>query len=198
MSTGSGVVHSEMPLADAKEGLHGFQIWINMPAKHKMRPPIYQDTSQQANPRLDNEHGASLVALAGSWGFINQPHKITSAIQGLAGQGAIADLTLTAYGHGTLSLAEHQTVCVYVYAGELNYIDSQGLRETAGAGQLLVLDAQEVCCFQTEATGAGLLILAGKPINEKIVQMGPFVMNTRAEIEQAVRDYQQGHFGQIV
>ena len=122
---------------------------------------------------------------------------MTSTIQGLAGHGAIADLTLTEYGHGTLNLAEHQTVCVYVYQGELNYIDAQGLRETARAGQFLALDALEVCHFQTEATGAGLLILAGKPINEKIVHMGPFVMNTQAEIEQAVRDYQQGHFGQI-
>jgi redox-sensitive bicupin YhaK (pirin superfamily) len=197
MSTGSGVLHSEMPLADAKEGLHGFQIWINMPAKHKMRPPIYQDSSKQTNPRINNEHGATLVALAGSWGFNHEPHKITSTLQGLAGHGAIADLTLTEYGHCTLNLAEHQTVCAYVYQGELNYIDAQGLRETAGTGQFLVLNALEVCHFQTEATGAGLLILAGKPINEKIVHMGPFVMNTQAEIEQAVRDYQQGHFGQI-
>ncbi|MEH6464905.1 MAG: pirin family protein [Shewanella psychromarinicola] len=197
MSTGSGVVHSEMPLADAKKGLHGFQIWLNMPAKHKMRPPIYQDTSKQANPCIDNEHGAKLVALAGNWGFNHDPHEISSSIQGLAGHGAIADLTLAGYGHGTLNLAEYQTVCAYVYQGELNYVDAQGLRETARAGQFLVLDPHDVSHFQTESTGAGLLLLAGKPINEEIVYMGPFVMNSQAEIEQAVLDYQQGLFEQI-
>jgi redox-sensitive bicupin YhaK (pirin superfamily) len=197
MSTGSGVVHSEMPLADTKEGLHGFQIWLNMPAKHKMRPPIYQDTSKQANPCIDNEHGANLVALAGSWGFNHDPHEISSSIQGLAGHGAIADLTLAEYGHGTLNLAEYQTVCAYVYQGELNYVDAQGLRETARSGQLLVLDPHDVSHFQTKSTGAGLLLLAGKPINEEIVHMGPFVMNSQAEIEQAVHDYQQGRFEQI-
>ncbi|PKG80513.1 pirin family protein [Shewanella sp. Actino-trap-3] len=196
MSTGSGVVHSEMPLADAKKGLHGFQIWLNMPAKHKMRPPIYQDTSKQANPCIDNEHGAKLVALAGNWGFNHDPHEISSSIQGLAGHGAIADLTLAGYGHGTLNLAEYQMVCAYVYQGELNYVDAQGLRETARAGQFLVLDPHDVSHFQTESTGAGLLLLAGKPINEEIVYMGPFVMNSQAEIEQAVHDYQQGRFEQ--
>ncbi|GGP96965.1 pirin family protein [Shewanella ulleungensis] len=198
MSTGRGVVHSEMPLADAKEGLHGFQIWLNMPAKDKMRAPIYQDSLNQHKPQVSNEHGATLFALAGAWGFNHNPVDIHAAIDGLAGNGAIADLTLKPYGHGTLNLERFKTVCVYIYQGELHYIDKQGLRETAGAGQFAVLDALDVCHFQAEDKGAGLLILAGNPINESIVQMGPFVMNTQAEIDQAVRNYQQGLFGQII
>ena len=198
MSTGSGVVHSELPLADAKEGLHGFQIWLNMPAKHKMRPAIYQDSTEQPNPSIDNEHGATLKALAGKWGFMNDPQTLTATIQGLAGNGAIADLTLENDGHATHNLAAHDVVCAYIYRGALHYVDPQGLRTVAVAGQLLMLDPQEVSHFQAESTGAGLLILAGAPINEKIVHMGPFVMNTQAEIEQAVRDYQQGDFGKIV
>jgi len=197
MSTGSGIVHSEMPLADAKEGLHGFQIWLNMPAKDKMRPAIYQDTSEQANPSMENEHGANLKALAGNWGFSYNPLMLSATIQGLAGHGAIADLTLAEYGFATLNLAGHQTVCAYIYSGELHYVNAQGLREIAGAGQMLVLDPHDISHFQTEATGAGLLLLVGNPINEAIVQMGPFVMNTQAEIDQAVRDYQQGRFGKI-
>ncbi|MGI2171199.1 pirin family protein [Shewanella sp. MF05960] len=198
MSTGSGVVHSEMPLADAKEGLHGFQIWLNMPAKDKMRTPIYQDSLNQHKPQLNNEHGATLLALAGAWGFNHNPLAINAAIEGLAGNGAIADLTLQPHGHGTLNLERFKTVCVYIYQGDLHYIDGQGLRESATAGEFVVLDALEVCHFQAEDKGVGLLILAGNPINEAIVQMGPFVMNTQAEIDQAVRDYQQGLFGQIV
>jgi redox-sensitive bicupin YhaK (pirin superfamily) len=198
MSTGSGVVHSEMPLADAKDGLHGFQIWINMPAKDKMRPAIYQDTTEQASPSIDNEHGANLKALAGHWRFNHNPIELIATIQALAGDGAIADLTLAEFGHATLNLAEYQTVCAYIYSGELHYVDAQGLRETAGAGQMLLLDPDDISHFQTEAKGAGLLLLAGNPINEAIVQLGPFVMNTQAEIDQAVCDYQQGRFGQIV
>ncbi|WP_445772801.1 pirin family protein [Shewanella sp.] len=197
MSTGRGVVHSEMPLADAKEGLHGFQIWLNMPAKDKMRAPIYQDSCDKANPKIVNEHGATLHALAGSWGFNHNPDEITATIEKLAGNGAIADVSLAPDGHGIVNLERFHTVCVYLYQGELHYVDAQGLRESAGAGQLLVLDALELCYFQAESNGAGLLILAGNPINESIVQMGPFVMNTQAEIDQAVRDYQQGLFGQI-
>ncbi|GGB57157.1 pirin family protein [Shewanella inventionis] len=198
MSTGRGVVHSEMPLADATEGLHGFQIWLNMPAKDKMRAPIYQDSCNQDKPQLNNDHGATLIALAGSWGFNHNPLSITAAIEGLAGQGSIADLILTHHAHGTLDVKRFNTLCVYIYQGELHYLDAQGLRETAGVGQLLLLDTHEICHFQAEVNGAGLLILAGNPINESIVQMGPFVMNTQAEIDQAVRDYQQGLFGQIV
>lgn len=197
MSTGSGMVHSEMPLTATKEGLHGLQIWLNMPAKHKMRPPIYQQASMEVNPRIDNQHGATLVALAGSWGFKHQPHKISAIIQHLAGNAAVADLILSEYGHGILNLADYQTVCAYIYYGELHYTDAHGLRETAGAGQLLLLDPQDICHFQTEVNGAGLLILAGKPINETIVNMGPIVMNTQTEIEQALFDYQHGRFGQI-
>ncbi|MCT8985403.1 pirin family protein [Shewanella sp. KJ10-1] len=69
MSTGRGVVHSEMPLAGAHDGLHGFQIWLNMPAKDKMRPPIYQDSTHRNKPQQSNDHGATLNALAGHWRF---------------------------------------------------------------------------------------------------------------------------------
>ena len=198
ISTGSGMVYSEMPLTASKEELHGFQIWLNMPAKHKMRHPIYQQASMQANPRINNHHGATLVALAGSWGFKYQPYEISSCIQHLAGNAAIADLILSEYGHGMLNLAGYQTVCAYIYYGELHYTDAHGLRETAGVGQLLVIDPHDISHFQTEGNGAGLLILAGKPINETIVHMGPIVMNTQAEIKQAVSDYQHGRFGDIV
>ncbi|MDD8061243.1 pirin family protein [Shewanella metallivivens] len=197
MSTGRGVVHSEIPLADAHDGLHGFQIWLNMPAKDKMRAPIYQDSTHRNNPQQSNEHGATLIALAGHWRYNHSLVGIDGPIQGLAGDGAIADLMLNEHGYGTLNLEHYHTAFVYIYQGEIHYVDEQGLRETSGEGVLLLLDAVELCHFQAEACGAGLLVFAGNPINESIVQMGPFVMNTQAEIDQAVQDYQQGLFGQI-
>ncbi|WP_144210995.1 pirin family protein [Shewanella donghaensis] len=201
MSTGSGVIHSEMPLADAEDGLHGFQIWLNMPAKDKMRPAIYQDTSEKPNPIGVNQHGATLKALAGKWQFAetaknNEP--LISTIQGLSGNGAIADLMLDANGYASIDLARHEVVHIYIYQGVLEYKNADGELLNAKAGELLVLSAELSHFTNPNDDETGLLLLAGSPINEKIVHMGPFVMNTQAEIDQAVDDYQQGRFGKII
>ncbi|MEZ9370684.1 pirin family protein [Shewanella sp. 10N.286.51.B2] len=203
MSTGSGVIHSEMPLADAEDGLHGFQIWLNMPAKDKMRSAIYQDTSAKPNPTGTNQDGAQLKALAGQWQFAgndrdNDVEVLVSSIQGLAGNGAIADLTLAANGHASIDLSSHEVVHAYIYQGELEYIAANGDLMTASAGQLLLLSAELSHFNNAISAETGLLLLAGSPINEKIVHMGPFVMNSQAEIDQAVDDYQQGRFGKII
>ncbi|WP_153916186.1 pirin family protein [Shewanella sp. TC10] len=198
MSTGSGVVHSEMPLADANEGLHGFQIWLNMPAKDKMRPAIYQDTTDTPNPVVSNDSGAHLKALAGDWQFTNSEKVIKASIQGLAGNGAIADLMLDEGGEARIDLSAHQSVSVFIYQGELEYLDASGLRAQAKQGQLLVIEPQLNTLIKAGHEDTGILLLAGSPINEKIVHMGPFVMNSQAEINQAIDDYQQGRFGEIV
>lgn len=204
MSTGFGVVHSEMPLADAVNGLHGFQIWVNMPAKDKLRPAKYQDTAGSASVEATNNTGASLKALAGDWGFKDQP-LISAAIQGLAGEAAIADLSLAPNAEATLDLSKHEFVALYLYQGDLYKSDSSKGENSHWSsasnqhhqGEFLVLDSQTVLQLKADERGAGMLLFAGKPIREKIVQMGPFVMNTQAEIQQAIRDYQEGRFGQI-
>jgi hypothetical protein len=204
MSTGFGVVHSEMPLADAVDGLHGFQIWVNMPAKDKLRPAKYQDTAGSASVEVANDTGASLKALAGDWGFKDQP-LISAAIQGLAGEAAIADLSLSPNAEATLDLSQHEFVALYLYQGDLYKSDSSKGEDSQWSsasnqhhqGEFLVLDSQSVLKLKADERGAGMLLFAGKPIREKIVQMGPFVMNTQAEIQQAIRDYQDGRFGQI-
>lgn len=204
MSTGFGVVHSEMPLADAVDGLHGFQIWVNMPAKDKLRPAKYQDTAGSASVEATNDTGATLKALAGDWGFKDQP-LISATIQGLAGEAAIADLSLAPNAEATLDLSQHEFVALYLYQGDLYKSDlnigkdswSVSEDKSYHEGEFLVLDSQSVLKLKADDRGAGMLLFAGKPIREKIVQMGPFVMNTQAEIQQAIRDYQEGRFGQI-
>ncbi|SUI85908.1 Quercetin 2,3-dioxygenase [Shewanella putrefaciens] len=204
MSTGFGVVHSEMPLADAVDGLHGFQIWVNMPAKDKLRPAKYQDTAGSVSVEATNDTGATLKALAGDWGFKDQPI-ISAAIQGLAGEAAIADLSLAPNAEATLDLSQHEFVALYLYQGGLYKSDSSKGEDSHWSsasnqhhqGEFLVLDSQSVLKLKANERGAGMLLFAGKPIREKIVQMGPFVMNTQAEIQQAIRDYQEGRFGQI-
>lgn len=186
MSTGYGVVHSEMPVADMHEGMHGFQIWLNMPAKDKLRPARYQDSTSL--PILTNETGASLKLLAGQWTF--DETTASSPLADLAGNGAIADLTLENNGQAQLDLSDAEQVLVYVHTGSFATPD-------LGAGQMAVVDTQQGLAITASKHGAGALILTGNKIAEKIVHMGPFVMNTEQEIRQAISDYQNGKFGEI-
>ncbi|ACJ30703.1 Pirin [Shewanella piezotolerans WP3] len=189
MSTGSGVIHSEMPLADTDTGLHGFQIWLNMPASEKMRPARYQDTTTTPIPEYKNTTGAQLRALAGNWQFAGQ--SLAGPIEELAGSAAIADISIEANGSAELALKQ-SFVGIYLYSGELI---AQGKRYSAQ--QLLLLDSSKAVNLVTSNTGAGMLLLTGTPIKEEIVHMGPFVMNSQAEIRQAIDDYQSGRFGNI-
>ncbi|TKB48685.1 pirin family protein [Ferrimonas sediminicola] len=184
MSTGFGVVHSEMPVAGAG-GMHGFQIWVNMPAKEKLRPARYQDSVATGIPEIRGGDGALLRILAGSWAMAGQ--QADSPIGDLAGQASVADLRLQPGARATLDRRHQQRLFLYVYAGRIN-----GYRQ----GKLLLADPATPLDLGSEE-GGGALIFSGNPIGEKIVHMGPFVMNSEAEIRQAVEDYQAGKFGTI-
>ncbi len=186
MSTGYGVIHSEMPMTDENDSMHGFQIWLNMPAKDKLRVARYQDSSSL--PDIKNQTGACLKLLAGQWTFAGKT--ASSPLIGLTASAALADLTLDSLGSATLDLSEAEQVLVYVHTGSFS---SPYLK----TGELAIVDAQQTLAITAGKQGAGGLILVGNKINEKIVHMGPFVMNTEREIRQAVSDYQQGLFGSI-
>jgi len=188
MSTGYGVIHSEMPVADAQYGMHGFQIWLNMPAKDKLRPSRYQDSSEKGLPILSNNNGASLTLLAGEWSL--EGETASSPLTGLSSNGAIADLRLAKDAQVSFDLSTYQQVLVYMHSGALT-------NPSISAGQMAIVDAQKVLNLNGSEQGAGLLILTGNKIKEKIVHMGPFVMNTQEEIQQAISDYQNGKFGKI-
>ncbi|MCG7536614.1 pirin family protein [Pseudoalteromonas sp. OOF1S-7] len=188
MSTGRGVIHSEMPLSDAEQGMHGFQIWLNMPAKDKMRAPRYQDTTEHKAPVIITDSGAELKALAGSWQLDGQT--IQSPLNDLAGHGAIADVTLPPEQQITLDMSGYGKVLIYIHSGTL--ADTR-----LSATYQLELDPAHPVTLQSGVQGAGVLVLAGQPIGEKIAHMGPFVMNTQEELQQAVRDYHAGKFGSI-
>jgi redox-sensitive bicupin YhaK (pirin superfamily) len=186
MSTGYGVIHSEMPVTDEQGGMHGFQIWLNMPAKDKLRPARYQDSTSL--PVLENNIGASLKLLAGKWEFAGIT--ASSPLTGLAGNGAIADLTLDSNSQADFDLSSAEQVLVYVHTGAI-------ATPNVNTGQMAIVDAQQALTMVASEDGAGVLIFTGNKINEKIVHMGPFVMNTEQEITQAINDYRSGKFGQI-
>ncbi|BDX06529.1 pirin family protein [Planctobacterium marinum] len=185
MSTGFGVVHSEMPLADANEGMHGFQIWLNMPASEKLRPAQYQDSTEKPVAEYNLPQGKVRV-LAGEFQLHGQ-HCVGN-LNGLAGNGAIADLQLQANVMVSLDAQQEGFLGAYIYKGSV-----WGAKE----GEFVILNAEQVNTLETNNDGAGILLFKGQPIKEKIAHMGPFVMNTQEELQQAVRDYQSGKFGEL-
>lgn len=186
MSTGSGVLHSEMPLADAQLGMHGFQIWLNMPAKDKMRDSRYADSTAAPLPTIQNKTGVTLKALAGRWNFAL--HQLVSPLNDLSTGAALADLTFEPHATANISLGEFETVAIYIHTGSVQGYD---------AGHLLLVDPQHDLALKADQNGAGILILSGRKINEPVAHLGPFVMNTQDELKQAIRDYQNGFFGKI-
>lgn len=185
MSTGFGVVHSEMPLADANEGMHGFQIWLNMPASEKLRPAQYQDSTEKPVAEYTLPQGKVRI-LAGEFQLHGQ-HCVGN-LNGIAGNGAIADLQLQANVMLNIDAAQAGFLGAYIYKGSV-----WGVKE----GEFAILNAEQVNTLETNNEGAGILLFKGEPIKEKIAHMGPFVMNTQEELQQAVRDYQSGKFGEL-
>jgi quercetin 2,3-dioxygenase len=182
MTAGHGIIHSEMP--QQTEGrLRGFQLWINLPAAEKMKPAAYRDIPASAIPRLPLAEDGEVRIIAGTFA------ETTGPIHGLSTDPLFLDVRLAAGQVAEIPTAPGFHAFVYLYGGTLDV----GMREEAlpqrAAGLLSDGDAIRLVAG---TDGASALVLAGKPIGEPIVQHGPFVMNTREEIEQALADYRDG------
>ncbi|MEQ6916837.1 pirin family protein [Halomonas aquatica] len=182
MHTGRGIIHSEMPLTD-HDGLHAFQLWLNLAAKDKLSQATYRDVRADEMPELQGSN-ASLVALGGWWQSL-AGESVDGPLDSLAGQGAIAHARLDAGGEFSLA-TRATTLLVYVFAGS---VDIAGTR--VAKGQLARLGAGEELSLNS-TDGAQALLLAGEPHGEPIAHYGPFVMNQQTELEQALRDYRDG------
>lgn len=182
MHTGRGIIHSEMPLTDS-QGLHAFQLWLNLPARDKLSPATYRDVRAAEMPRLAGQ-GAELIALGGRWQNTGGEH-VAGPLNALAGDGAVAHVRLEPSGELTLE-TDAPTLLVYVFDGSLTVGETtvpRGQLARLGGGEQLVLGS---------AAGGQALLLAGQPHREPIAHYGPFVMNEHAELEQALRDYRDG------
>ncbi len=182
MHTGRGIIHSEMPLTDS-QGLQGFQLWLNLAASEKMSAPDYRDVRSDEMPRLTAD-GAELIALGGRW-ELGSGETAEGPLSALAGQAGVAHVRLAAGGGLELENAA-PTLLAYVFEGELQVGDDRvpaGHLARLGDGERLAL---------TSAAGGQALLLFGTPHREPIAHYGPFVMNSQAELEQALRDYRDG------
>ena len=185
MSAGRGVIHSEMPAREMQQ-LHGFQLWINIPAKDKMQPPKYRDVSSTEIPLHTRDDGVQIRVIAGHWQIAGD--NVQGPLTDLAAHAGYLDIELPAGRSLILPTPAEQNVVAFVYQGQLQ---SQPLAPEKsllvfGKGEQLTLNAQ---------SDTKLLLLSGNTIGEKIVHYGPFVMNSVEEIEQAIQDYNAGRFG---
>lgn len=176
MKAASGVIHSEMP--QQTNGLmRGFQLWINLPARDKMSDPAYQEFSSAAIPEVALDAGRVRV-LAGEFGGVR------GVIEDSATDVLYLDVTLAAAARFSLPLSETHNAFVYVFEGAAR-LAGQELQTHS----LAVLGAGDAVEIAAGEEGARFILVAGRPIGEPVVQYGPFVMNTREEIEQAYADY---------
>lgn len=187
MTAGRGIIHSEMPQQDSGR-MRGFQLWINLPAREKMQPPKYQDIAPTAIPTVELANGGSVRVLAGT-AELDGNH-VAGPIQGLSTAPLFLDVRLPANGYFQLHLNADHHAFVYPYEAGLEVGPAHELRTVPPQTAGLLSDGDMVEIRAPAATA--FLLLAGCPLHEPIVQYGPFVMNTRAEIEQAIADYNNG------
>ena len=191
MTAGAGIVHSEMPSDRIREKggrVHGFQIWVNLPAKLKMTRPRYQEVSAGKIPEAKSADGRARVRVIA--GEALGTHAVIDTHIPIVYQ----DWTVEPGADVTVALSREQQAMAYVFQGAV-LVGNEG--KEIRDGQLALLGPGDAVRFRGASGGARLLLLAGVPIAEPVARYGPFVMNTQEEIVQAVRDYQSGRMGEI-
>ncbi len=181
MTAGAGLIHSEMPEQSDGE-MRGFQLWVNLPATHKMIAPRYQDIAPEQIPVLTPAAGASVRLIAGEVFGARGP------VQGILTQPLFVDIALAASATLTLTLPAAHTAFVHAFEGAGVQVGDTWL----AAQELGVLGAGEQIELRAADAPTRLILVAAAPLHEPVARYGPFVMNTRAQIEQAVTDFRNG------
>ena len=188
MTAARGIVHSEMP--QQTEGrMRGFQLWLNLPSKEKMKPPAYRDISSREIPVVHLENGVNVKVIAGR--FEHPEGNVTGPMQGLSTDPRYFDVHFPAGAVFEITVPVTHNVFMYAYEHDAKVGEEATVLPRGSAGLLSGGDRVRVAAGDA---GARVLLLAGKPIREPVVQYGPFVMNSREEIEQAIADFQGGRF----
>ncbi len=182
MTAGRGIIHSEMP--EQEDGvMEGFQLWLNLPAHSKMAAPWYRDFTSADIPDYVTAQGVSVRVIAG------MSNGVAGAMQRDETEPLYLDIGLPAGSSFSASFSAAYNAFVYVYRGSVTIGD-----KTLAEGRMGILanpaDADGVTLAAT--ADAQLILVAGKPLGEPIVQYGPFVMNTQEEVYQAINDFREG------
>ena len=186
MTAGRGIVHSEMP--EQENGLlEGFQLWVNLPAAHKMDHPGYQEYPADQIPVESREGGVEIRVIAG----VTSQGTRGPVVQPLT-EPLYLDVRVPAGGEFTERLPDTHNAFVYVIQGPVTASDADGRMVHLVRDDLGVLARGDVVRVEAGNDATRFLVVAGRPLNEPVARGGPFVMNTRDEIQQAFEDYNQG------
>ena len=186
MTAGRGVIHSEIP--QQEEGvMEGFQLWLNLHSSEKMTKPWYKDFQDVDLPKLVTGDGVAVTVIAGA------SHGVAGAVTRSITEPLYLDIHLPAGTRFAQPVPPGHNAFVYVYRGD---VDIAGKRVPAKRMAILANDAQADGVIIEAAADAKLLLIAGRPLREPIAQYGPFVMNTEAEIYQALSDFREGKLGE--
>lgn len=188
MTAASGVIHSEIP--EQEDGdMEGFQLWLNLPAKDKMRDPWYKDFQKADLPQFMTDSGANVTVIAG------ESHGIQGAVTREVTEPTYLDIHLPAGSRFSHVIPADHNAFVFVYRGSARISDQQiPVKTMAILKNVANTDGVIIEADTTQDTK--VILITGRPLNEPIVQYGPFVMNTQQQIIEAVNDFQQGRFGE--
>jgi redox-sensitive bicupin YhaK (pirin superfamily) len=207
MTAGSGILHQEMPRGDANGRMHGFHLWANLPAAHKMTAPRYQDIPSVAIPEVTEDDGTRARIICGEfWGK-------QGPVNGVATESSVAaryvDISIPPFKRKRIQVETTRNAFAYVFAGSGTFRDAsdpQAVLTESGADpnapavydaknhSLVLFDRGDEIVVQAGPEGIRFLLVSGKPLEEPVAWYGPIVMNTQAELRQAVSELQTGKF----
>jgi redox-sensitive bicupin YhaK (pirin superfamily) len=204
MTAGRGILHQEMPKGDAKGRMHGFQLWANLPSSLKMTAPRYQDVKAADIPEVVDDDGTRLRVVVGEfWGK-------RGPVEGVAADPRYLDIFVPPGKRKTFKVEVDRHAFAYIFEGSGSFrsasepfgvlteksVDGQEmhLREQTGNRSLVVFDSGDEVTVQAGEQGIRFLLVSGKPLKEPVAWYGPIVMNTQAELNQAVSELRAGTF----
>jgi redox-sensitive bicupin YhaK (pirin superfamily) len=204
MTAGRGIMHQEMPAGDTSGRMHGFQLWANLPARLKMTAPRYQDMKAKEIPLIGDDDGTAIRVIVGDYKGVRGP------VEGVAADPNYFDISIPAGKRKRFAVDTRRRAFAYVFEGSARFVDAappvgalvekewQGqeilLRDQSGNRTLVLFGPGDEIVVEAGGDGVRFLLVSGEPIREPIAWHGPIVMNTRAELETAVRDLRNGTF----
>jgi redox-sensitive bicupin YhaK (pirin superfamily) len=204
MTAGRGIMHQEMPQGDPQGRMHGFQLWANLPSSLKMTVPRYQDIGSAAIPEVTDDDGTSVRIICGDfWGQ-------RGPVDGIAADPRYLDVWVPPGRRKTLPVETYRQAFAYVFEGSGTFrgasepfgiLTEKGtpeeevlVREQTGNRSLVLFDSGDEVTVQAGEEGIRFLLVSGKPLKEPVAWYGPIVMNTRAELQQAISELRSGTF----
>ena len=202
MTAGSGIMHQEMPQGDPNGRMHGFQLWANLPSSLKMTRPRYQDIKAAQIPEVTDDDGTRVRVVCGEfWGK-------RGPVEGVAADPIYLDVWVPPNLRKALPVEMERHAFAYVFEGSGTFRDASGprgvlteridtndtVREMTGNRSLILFDRGDEVIVQAGDQGIRFLLVSGKPLKEPVAWHGPIVMNTQAELQQAISDLRNGTF----